>query len=38
MLKHKNDYLEYDNEYKNKSRYNNVKNKFIDFNDNDYEI
>ena len=38
MLKHKNDYIDYDNEYKNKYRNNNVKNKFIDFNDFDYEV
>jgi len=36
MLKHKNDYIDYDNEYKNKYGYNNVKNKFIDFNDSDF--
>ena len=47
MLKHKNDYLEYANEYKNKYGYLNTNNKFIEFNSNnndnnntndDYEI
>ena len=38
MLKHKNDYIDYDDEYRNKYRYNNVKSKFIDLNEDDYEI
>ena len=41
MLNHKNDYLEYANEYRNKYENYNTSNKFIEFNNNfndDYEI
>ena len=45
MLTHKNDYLEYANEYKNKYGYYNANNKFMEYNinksnniNNDYEI
>ena len=47
MLTHKNDYLEYANEYKNKYGYYNPNNKFMEYNinknnninnNNDYEI
>ena len=47
MLSHKNDYLEYANEYKNKYGYYNANNKFMEYNinknnninnNNDYEI